>query len=70
MLLKRDNSSSVTTAGLWGVGIDIYCTLLLLLLNANVAIYFFFPFCSGLICLIMDIPVHVVPGEYDRNYFP
>ena len=52
------------------MGIDIYCTLLLLLLNANVAIYFFFPFCSGLICLIMDIPVHVVPGEYDRNYFP
>ena len=53
------------------MGIDVYCTLLLLLLNANVAIYFiFFPFCSGLICLTMDITVHVVPGEYDRNYFP
>ena len=43
--------------------------LFLLLLNANVAIYFFL---SALVRFgrCGYIPVHVVPDGYDRNYFP
>lgn len=43
--------------------------LFLLSLNANVAIYFFF-FLLWFDLADVDIPVHVVPDGYDRNYFP
>lgn len=42
--LKDTVQVQLLQQGCGGVGIDVYCTLLLLLLNANVAIYFFFPF--------------------------